>query len=67
MGIDSHIARAQFTSGHMQEPVVQQQPANTGCMAVGAHKAKHQRAKMIELGQFIATESDQFLAIDNDE
>jgi hypothetical protein len=67
MRIDRHIAGPQLASGHVQQAIGQQGAADAGAVAVGAHKAEHERAEVVEVGQFVAPEADDVARFHHDE
>ncbi|MCS0628978.1 DUF3857 domain-containing protein [Telluria mixta] len=58
MRIDRHVAGPQLASGHVQQAIGQQRTADARAVAVGPHEAEHERAEVVELGQFVAAEAD---------
>nr|WP_229482209.1 DUF3857 domain-containing protein [Massilia sp. JS1662] len=67
MRIDRHVAGPQLASGHVQQPVGQQRAADARAVAVGPHEAEHERAEVVELGQFVAAETDDLPRLHHDE
>ncbi|MCS0616775.1 DUF3857 domain-containing protein [Massilia kyonggiensis] len=67
MRIDRHIAGPQLASGHVQQPVGQQRAADARAVTVGPHEAEHERAEVVELGQFVAAEADDLPRLHHDE
>lgn len=60
------VTRPQLAPGHVQQPVTEQRAADAGAVAVGAHQAEHERAEIVEFGQFIPAEADDLGALDDD-
>ncbi|SDD89518.1 Transglutaminase-like superfamily protein [Massilia sp. PDC64] len=67
MRIDRHIAGPQLASGHVQQAIGQQRAADARAVAVGPDQAEHERAEIVELGQFIAAEADDVAGLHHDE
>lgn len=67
MRIDRHVAGPQLTVGHVQQAVGQQDAADARAVAVRAHEAEHERAEVVERGQFVAAEADDLTAVHGDE
>jgi hypothetical protein len=67
MRIDRHVAGPQLASGHVQQAIGQQRAADARAVAVGAHKAEHERAEVVEVGQFVAPEADDVARFHHDE
>ena len=67
MRIDRHVAGPQLASGHVQQAVGQQRAADARAVAVGPHEAEHERAEVVELGQFVAAEADDLPRLHHDE
>jgi hypothetical protein len=67
MRIDRHVTGPQLASGHVQQAIGQQRAADPGAMAVGPHEAEHERAEVVEVGQFVAAEADDPARLDDDE
>ena len=67
MRIDRHVAGPQLTPSHVQQAIGQQRAADARAVAVGPHKAEHERAEVVELGQFVAAEADDLALLHHDE
>jgi len=67
MRIDRHVAGLQLASGHVQQAIGQQRAADARAVAVGPHEAEHERAEIVELGQFVAAEADDLARLHRDE
>jgi hypothetical protein len=67
MRIDRHVAGPQLTPSHVQQAIGQQRAADARAVAVGPHKAEHERAEVVELGQFVAAEADDLARLHHDE
>jgi hypothetical protein len=67
MRIDRHVAGPQLASGHVQQAIGQQRAADARAMAVGPDEAEHERAEVVELGQFVAAEADDLARLHHDE
>jgi hypothetical protein len=67
MRIDRHVTGPQFASGHVQQAIGQQRAADPGAVAVGPHEAEHERAEVVEVGQFVAAEADDPARLHDDE
>ena len=67
MRIDRYIAGPQLASGHVQQAIGQQRAADARAVAVGPHEAEHERAEVVELGQFVAAEADDLASFHRDE
>jgi transglutaminase-like putative cysteine protease len=67
MRIDRHVAGPQLALRHVQQAIGQQRAADARAVAVGPHEAEHERAEVVELGQFVAAEADDLARVDRDE
>jgi len=67
MRIDRHVAGPQLAAGHVQQAIGQQRTSDARAMAVGPHEPEHERAEVVELGQFVAPESDDLARFHHDE
>lgn len=67
MRVDRDVAGPQLASGHVQQAVGQQRAADAGAVTVGPHEAEHERAEVVELGQFVAAEANDLAGLDGDE
>jgi hypothetical protein len=67
MRIDRHVAGPQLASGHVQQAIRQQRAADARAVAVGPHEAEHERAEVVERGQFVAAEADDLTGLHDDE
>ena len=67
MRIDRHVAGPQLASGHVQQAIGQQRAADARAVAVGPDEAEHERAEVVELGQFVAAEADDLPRLHHDE
>jgi hypothetical protein len=67
MRIDRHVAGPQLASGHVQQAIRQQRAADARAVAVGPYEAEHERAEVVELGQFVAAEADDLPRVHRDE
>ena len=67
MRIDRHVAGPQLTPSHVQQAIGQQRAADARAVAVGPHEPEHERAEVVELGQFVAAEADDLARLHHDE
>jgi len=67
MRIDRHVAGPQLASGHVQQAIGQQRAADARTVAIGPHEAEHERAEVVELGQFVAAEANDLARLHRDE
>lgn len=67
MRIDRHVAGPQLASGHVQQAIGQQRAADARAVAFGSHEAEHERAEVVEIGQFVAPEADDLARFHHDE
>jgi hypothetical protein len=67
MRIDRHVAGPQLTPSHVQQAIGQQRATDARAVAVGPHEAEHERAQVVERGQFVAAEPDDLARLHDDE
>ena len=67
MRIDRHVAGPQLTPSHVQQAISQQRAADARAVAVGPHETEHERAEIVERGQFVTAEADDLARLHHDE